>query len=121
MNWCQATHLTLVQLTDAAKAGMGGIWFVNNDATLWRAPFPERVQEKLVSFQNLSVTVTNSNLDLAATIAHQHLLEEAGFPMAGETSHTFSDNTPMVAWQNKGSATKSKVTADLLQHGALHQ
>jgi hypothetical protein len=69
--------------TDAAKAGMGGVWFIDGDATLWCAPFPERVQDKLFSYQNLWGTVTNSNRKLAVTIAHQHLLEEAGYPMAG--------------------------------------
>jgi hypothetical protein len=41
--------------------------------------------------------------------------------MAGESTCTFCDNTPTVAWQTKGSTTTTAVTADLLQHGALQQ
>jgi hypothetical protein len=107
--------------TDAAKAGMGGVWFIDGKALLWRTPFPAAVQNQLVSYNNPTATITNSDLELLGTIAHHHILEEAGYPMAGESTHTFSDNTPALAWQTKGSATTTKVTADLLRHSALHQ
>jgi hypothetical protein len=107
--------------TDAAKAGMGGVWFIDEEAIVWRAPFPPAVQNKLVSYDNPTGTVTNSDLELAATIAHHHVLECTGLPTAGESTHTFCDNTPTVAWQTKGSATTTAVTADLLRHSALHQ
>jgi hypothetical protein len=107
--------------TDAAKAGMGGVWFIEDEAIVWRAPFPDEVKRKLVSFNNPTGTVTNSDLELTATIAHHHVLEATGLPTAGESTHTFCDNTPAVAWQTKGSATTTAVTADLLRHGALHQ
>jgi hypothetical protein len=38
--------------TDAAKAGMGGVWFIDGEALLWQTPFPLEVQEKLVSYKN---------------------------------------------------------------------
>jgi hypothetical protein len=107
--------------TDAVKAGMGGIWFIGQDAILWREPFSQDVQRKLVSTSNPTGTVTNSDLELAATIAQHHILEEAGYPTAGESTHNFCDNTPAVAWQTKGSTSTTKVTADLLRHAALHQ
>jgi hypothetical protein len=107
--------------TDAAKAGMGGVWFVNGKALLWQAPFPVDVQEQLVSYKNSTSKITNSDLELLGTIAHHHVLEEAGYPMAGESTHTFSNNTPAVAWQTKESATTSKATANLLRHSAFHQ
>ncbi len=100
---------------------MGGVWFLNGEALLWRSPFPEQVQSRLVSQKNPTGKVTNSDLELLGTMAHHHVLEESGYPMAGESTHTFSDNTPAVAWQNKGSATTTNVTADPLHHSALHQ
>jgi hypothetical protein len=101
--------------TDAAKAGMGGVWFIEEEALVWRAPFPEAVQKRLVSFENPTGTVTNSDLELVATITHHHVLEAAGLPTAGRVL------TPSVAWQTEGSTTTTAVTADLLRHGALHQ
>jgi hypothetical protein len=100
--------------TDAAKAGMGGVWFIDGESIVWRSPFPDVVQKKLVSFNNPTGTVTNSDLELTATIAHHHVLEATGLPTAGESTHTFCDNTPTVAWQTKGSTTTTTITADLL-------
>jgi hypothetical protein len=107
--------------TDAAKAGMGGIWFVDGKAILWRVRFPPEIQASLVSTTNLTGTITNSDLELAATIAQHHVLVEAGYSTAGESTHNFCDNTPAVAWQTKGSTTTTPVTADLLRHAALQQ
>jgi hypothetical protein len=74
--------------TDAAKAGMGGVWFIDSEALLWRSPFPEQVQSQLVSQKNPTGKVTNSDLELLGTMAHHHVLEESGYPMAGESTHT---------------------------------
>jgi hypothetical protein len=41
----------------------------------------------LVSTCNPNGSITNSDLELAATIAQHHILEEAGYPMAGESTH----------------------------------
>jgi hypothetical protein len=114
-------HPVYTGASDAAKAGMGGVWFVGDEALLWRAPFPPEVQLKLVSTRNPRGTVTNSDLELAATIAQHHILDETGYPLQGESTHTFCDNTPAVAWQTKGSTSTTHVTADLLRHAALHQ
>jgi hypothetical protein len=91
--------------TDTAKAGMGGVWFINDEAILWRSPFSTEVQQKLVSTKKMKGTVTNSDLELAATIAQHPIVEEAGYPTAGESMHTFCDNTPAVTLQTKGSTS----------------
>ena len=49
------------------------------------------------------------------------VLADAGFELAGETTHTGCDNTPSVAWQTKGSTTTAGAAATLLQEAALHQ
>jgi hypothetical protein len=50
--------------TNAAKADMGGVWFIKDDAIILRVPFPAKVQQKLVSFENLQGMVTNLDLEL---------------------------------------------------------
>jgi hypothetical protein len=106
---------------DAAKPGMGGVWFRDTGGPLlWRTPFPAKVQAQLVSEQNPKGRITNSDLELAGTIMHQDVLADHT-PVAGETIHTFCDNTPAVAWRTKGSTTSTKSTAYLLRIAALMQ
>ena len=61
---------SLLGATDAAKAGMGGVYF---DATeqgyVWREPYPEDIQSCLVSWKNPHGTITNSDLKHAGQIA----------------------------------------------------
>ncbi len=47
---------------------------LGSEAVLWHSPFPERVQDKLDCFRNITWMATSLDLELAATIAHQHLL-----------------------------------------------
>ncbi len=108
---------------DAAKAGMGGVWFTDNDddddpPLVWRAPFPEEIQNQLSSFKNPTGAVTNSDLELAGTIVHQAVLGQE-HNVAGETSHTHCDNTPAVFWRIKGSSTTTRCRADLLRIAAF--
>jgi hypothetical protein len=65
----------------AAKYGMGGVWFPDKGPTLlWRFPLPLPVQEKIVSYDNLTGQLTNYNLELAGTVVHQAIL---GTPSQG--------------------------------------
>ncbi len=115
-----------VGASDAAKVGMGGVWLPPVDEEnvttpiLWRQPFPEKVQRQVVSFANPKGCVTNSDLELAATIAQQAILAGA-HDVDRTTTHTFCDNTPAVAWQQKGSTTTKGAAAYLLRISALHQ
>ena len=121
---------------DAARAGMGGVWFPPGPPAplalqphtqdqlqapiLWRAQFPRYIQDKLVSFQHPTGTITNSDLELAGTIAHDDILTTE-VPVQHLTTCALSDNTPAVAWRNKGSTTTTGPAAYLLQVSALHQ
>ena len=119
-------HPKFIGASDAAKPGMGGVWLPpQNEASviqplLWRQPFPEAVQNLVVSADNRKGRITNSDLELAATIASQYVLASSQ-DIALATTHTFCDNTPAVAWQNKGSTTSTGPPAYLLRIGALHQ
>jgi hypothetical protein len=72
---------------DAAKAGMGGVWFPDEGAPLlWRHPFPLAVREQIVSYDNPTGRLTNSDLELAGTVVHQAILGNHA-KVAGETAH----------------------------------
>ena len=121
---------------DASKQGMGGVWLppttpISNSIQpskttalrapiLWRAPFPKSIQEKLVSAINPDGVVTNSDLELAGTIAQDDVLASA-VPVTHLSLCSFCDNIPAVSWRTKESASNSQATAYLLQISALHR
>ena len=122
---------------DAAKQGMGGVWFPPSTSdplavryprssqlvnpVLWRARFPHDVQRLLVSSDNPRGTVTNSDLELAGSIAQDDILAQALPGQHHLSTCTFSDNTPAVSWKSKGSTTTTGPAAYLLQQYALHR
>ena len=122
---------------DAAKAGMGGVWFppirpeplsIHYPASqqlhrpiLRRARFPQHIQSKLVSCDNRLGTITNSDLELAGSIAHDDMLAQALPSQVHLSTCLFSDNTPAVAWKTRGSTSATGLAAYLLQQSALHQ
>jgi hypothetical protein len=110
---------------DASAMGMGGVQFVpQQDGTvqplLWRSPFPRAIQERLVSFDNPAGDINNSELELAASVAHHDILAQQ-FDIREATIHNSSDNVATVWWQRKGSTSSSGPTARLLRLQSLHQ
>lgn len=109
---------------DASGTGMGGVHFVHDaqgklHPLLWRQRFPQAVSDELVSFANPKGTVTNSDSELAGTIAHHDVLAHT-VNIVECTVHTLSDNDPTVCWQRKGSTTTAGPAAYLLRLQALH-
>jgi hypothetical protein len=106
---------------DAAAAGMGGVWFIPGaPPLLWRAPFPMSIQRRLVTFDNPTGDLTNSDLELAGIIAHKDVLVQH----VDARERTFSilcDNTPAVSRSRKGSVTSRSAAAYLLRLSSLHQ
>ena len=110
---------------DAAGTGMGGVHFVPDEhgnivPLLWRQPFPPWVRDRLVSFKNPDGDITNSDLELAGSIAQHDILAQAA-DIAERTIHNSYDNTAAVYWQRKGSTTTTGPAAFLLRLQALHQ
>ena len=122
---------------DAAKQGMGGVWFPPLDQgpplaiqqpraarlqhpTLWQARFPPKIQSQLVSLNNPSGSITNTDLEISGAIAHDDILTTALPTVAHLSTCTFSDNTPAVSWKTKGSTSTQGAAAYLLQTAALH-
>lgn len=116
----------VVGACDAAGTGMGGVFFVP-DVTgtgttphLWRSAFPQHVQDVLVSFDNPTGTVNNSELELCGNIAHHDIVAQTT-DLRERTIATMSDNVASVYWLRKGSTTTTKPPAYLLRIQAHHQ
>eukprot|EP00978_Attheya_sp_CCMP212_P044920 scaffold327180_cov28-Attheya_sp.AAC.1 len=86
---------------------------------LWWAQFPKHIQKELVSFSNPRGRITNSDLELAGSIAHNDVLAQL-VDVTEATTASGTDNTLTLAWRHKGSTTTSKAAAYLLRCLALH-
>jgi hypothetical protein len=89
-----------ISAQDAAGTGMGAVHFVplpdcSITPLLWCSPFPPDVQSHLVSYTNLAGTITNSDLELAASVA-QHKVMVSQVDAREATIHNLSDNTATV-------------------------
>jgi hypothetical protein len=115
---------SVIGTTDASGIGMGGVAFINHHTgvvpVLWRAQFDPLVRRRLVTHTNPRGSVTNSDLELAATVIHHDVLTSY-VDLGGHTIHTFHDNTPAQHWQRKGSTTTSGPAAFLLRLQSHHQ
>ena len=113
--------------TDAAGPGMGGVFFVPSShvgrthaSYLWRSPFPDSITRRLVTWDNPSGTLTNSDLELAGAVTHLDVMAQTA-DVRERTVTTLHDNTATVFWQHKGSVSASNAAAYLLRVKALHQ
>ena len=110
---------------DASGSGMGGVWLPattnsNIKPTFWRERFPPDIVDDLVSFDNPTGSINNSQLELAGQLAHQDILAHQ-VNCAYRTIAPLGDNTSAVAWSHKGSSTTAGPTAYLLRLNSLHQ
>lgn len=133
---------TLHGTHDAAGHGMGGVWFPTATThhrslrlrdqqnrrsiptrpapVVWRLPFPQDIQDRLVSFDNPGGDITNTDLELAGSIMHQECAVQC-FDVRERTTLSRTDNMGTMYWQRKGSTTTTKAAAELLRIQGLHQ
>jgi hypothetical protein len=112
---------TLLGATDAAKAGMGGIYFnQTGQGYYWRHPFPPDVQAALVSTANPTGHITNSDLEHAGLIAQTDVMAHS-HPVRYATLENFSNNTTAVSHVRKGAVSSPGPTAYLCQEASDHQ
>jgi hypothetical protein len=108
---------------DASGQGMGGVWLSAMPdfcPILWRAPFPPNIQCRLITDDNPTGSITNSDLELAGQIAAQDALLQ-NFDCRERTLAVFTDNISARAWQRKGSHATLGPSAYLLRLLSLHQ
>lgn len=112
---------SILGATDAAKAGMGGVYFDHEDnAYLWRFPFPEDVQTNLVSTDHPAGTVTNSDLEQAGMLAQVSVIATT-HDVTYATISTASDNTPAVSRVSRGAVSSDGAAAHLCNYACQHQ
>jgi hypothetical protein len=87
---------------------------------LWHSPFEPLITNQLVTFANPSGTITNSDLDLAASIA-QHAVLAQQVNIREATIHNLWDNMATVWWQRKGATPTTGTSAGLFRVQSLHQ
>ena len=114
----------VIGATDASGAGLGGVFFVptaQSSATdpQYRHRLPDAIRARLISTNNPKGTITNSDLELAAAVAHPDVIASTS-NISEATVATLHDNTPTVFWQRKGSTTTTGPAAYLLRLHALH-
>ena len=126
---------TVIGAHDASGRGMGGVLLPGPTAisrswdnhepsgshpVIWRATFPPDITASLVSWENPAGAITNSDLELAASLVHHEAAAQC-FDLRERTILSKTDNTPTLFWQRKGSTTTTGPPAYLLCAQALHQ
>jgi hypothetical protein len=106
---------------DATKVGMGGVYFdALGQGHVWRFPFPADVQSQLVSKENPSGRVTNSDLEQAGLLAQVSVISHH-HDVAYATLANGSDNTPAVSRITKGAVSSDGPAAHLCNYACAHQ
>jgi hypothetical protein len=108
--------------TDASKDGMGDFWLTwditspdTPTCVVWRTPFPDMIQNELVTPANPIGRLTNSDLELVALIVGATLASTTS-PRPHPEVLIASDNTAAIAWTTKGSTSCNTAPAYLLHH-----
>ena len=106
---------------DALGIGAGGVW-IDPDGTgkkcFWRLQWTEDIVADLVTWENPTGGITNSDLELAVLLLQESCFLLACSRHAWHAPSTGSDNTPTVSWCFRKSSTVNLVVADLLHVGA---
>ena len=111
----------LLGTTDAAKAGMGGVYYdPDGNCYLWRQPFSPAVQARLVSADNPHGDITNSDLEHAGLLAQVSLMATT-HDVRYATLVNGCDNTPAVSRTAKGAITSDGAGARLCNYACAHQ
>ena len=89
---------------DVASAGMGSVHFVPTDILeipiLLRQQFPGWIWQHLSSYTIQNWSITNSDLELAGSIAQNNILAQVA-DVREKTTHNSYDNITAVFWQQK--------------------
>jgi hypothetical protein len=84
---------------DASAAGMGGVWIDALERLpplLWRHVLSPTVTQEVVSWNNPSGKLTNSDLEQAGLVCHPDILTQQ-YDVRERTICALSDNTPAVS------------------------
>ena len=100
---------------------MGGVHYdAHGNCYVWRHPFDQAVQERLVSFDNPNRTVTNSDLEQAGVLAQVSLMSTT-HDVHYATLANGCNNTPTVSRVVKGAISSDGPAAYLCHYASAHQ
>ena len=116
---------------DASGAGAGGVWFPGQQAVLrqgwkpgvpilWRLQWPKFITDSIVSSDNPTGAITNSDLELAGGLLHLDCAAQT-MDTRERTLLSKGDNLNTTFWERKGSTTTNSVPAYLLRMFGIHQ
>ena len=106
---------------DASSLGTGGVWFDGAcpmPPTVWHIQWPNDIRQSVISFNNPSGFLTNSDLEMAGMLLLYLVLEHLATLRHIHVA-AWCDNTPTVAWMNKLSASHSPIAGQLMQALAM--
>ncbi len=98
---------------DALAEGAGGVWFSLIDHMLpsvWREEFSTDIAANVISDDNPSEGITNSDLELAAEVLAIEVILTTAPKIKHAPLGTLCDNTPTVSWVKK-MASKANMPA----------
>jgi hypothetical protein len=105
---------------DAAAEGAGGVWFSLTDnmpPSVWRERFPHDIEADIITDDNPSGSITNSDLELAAEVLAIGVILESAPKIMHAPLGTLCDNTPTVSWVEKMASKAATPTAGRLLRG----
>jgi hypothetical protein len=114
---------TFLGTVDASGLGMGGTWIPTTADTpplLWRLPFSRTIQQALVSSDNPTGTLTNSDLEQLALVCHPDILSTC-HDIREHTICALSDNTAAISRERRGSTSVNAPSAYLCRLASMHQ
>merc|ERR1719291_1073206 len=87
---------------------------------LWRHRWPREISDQLVSFDNPTGTINNSELELGGTLAGNAVLAGVA-DVAETTTATGTDNAAGLSWSTKGAVSTTAPASYLLRLSSMHQ
>ena len=111
-----------VGITDASGHGAGGVIVGENKAvppTVFRVQWPPDITAAIVSDDNPTGTITNSDLEMAGLLLLWLVMEDVCPALTNAHIALFSDNSPTVHWVQRLAAKHSRVAMQLVRALAL--
>ena len=105
---------------DAAAEGAGGVWFSllsNMSPTVWRVAFPHDIKSEVITDDNPTGLLTNSDLELAAEVMAVGVALVVAHTIKHVPLGTLCDNTPTVSWIEKMASKSQGPTSGRLLRG----
>ncbi len=111
-----------IGITDASGHGLGGVILGENSAivpTVFRMQWPNDIKTEIVSTENPTGTITNSDLKMAGLLMLWIVMENVCQPLHNKHVALFSDNSPTVHWVQRLAVKQSPIAMQLIRALAL--